>query len=244
MSIIYSPISDNQKNHHETGKARSKTTILIGSTDSYTAYTLKELFKQYDDMEVMDEVRGCLKFIQVNKELQPQINILDIGNNIFYGWLDIVKQIREVNPGVKIVLLSDLEENISNFIEGIKVGVAGYLLSTAPVEQIVPAIRAVNAGITVVDPNLAFFLANRFVHYSSRNRQNNGRDGLTGRELEVLGLVAKGYTNKDVATTIKISENTVKSHLADVYAKLGVSNRTQAIMMCSANNQLNLSGQQ
>jgi len=242
VSMVYAPISNSQENHREAGHAETKITVLIGSTNSYTSYTLKELLKQYDDIEVLDEVKGCLNFVRVNKELQPQINIIDIANNVFYGWMDLVKQIRDVNPAVKLILLSDLEENISNFIEGIKMGVSGYLLSTSPVEQIVPAIRAVNAGITVVDPNVAFFLASRFVHYSSRNKQNAGRDGLTNRELEILGLVAKGYTNKDIATTFKISENTVKSHLADIYAKLGVSNRTQAIMMCSANNQLNLSG--
>lgn len=212
-----------------------RISILIGSTDSYTSYTLKELLKPYTDIQVLGDVRGCIKLIEVNRQLQPQINILDIGNNIFYGWLDIVKQIRDVNPGTKIVLLSDLEENISNFIEGIKVGVTGYLLSTAPVHQIIPAIRAVQAGITVVDPNLAFFVASRFIHNANRNRQHIGKDGLTNKETEIIGLAAKGFTNRDIATTLKISENTVKAHLADVYGKLGVSNRTQAIMICMSN---------
>jgi len=210
-------------------------TVLIGSTNSYTFYTLKELLKHYSDIRVLGEVRGCIKFVEVNRELQPQINILDIGNNIFYGWLDIVRQIRDVNPLTKIILLSDLEENISNFIEGIKVGVDGYLVSTAPVEQIVPAIRAVNAGMAVVDPNLAFFVAKRFIHNSTRNRQSAGKDGLTPREIEIIGLASKGFTNRDIAATMKISENTVKAHLADVFGKLGVSNRTQAIMICMAN---------
>lgn len=222
----------------ENGSTEVATiSILIGSTNSYTSFTLKELFKQYSDIKVLGEVRDCIKFVNLNRELQPQINILDIGNNIFYGWLDIVKQIRDVNPETRIILLSDLEENISNFIEGIKVGVSGYLLSTAPVEQIVPALRAVNAGITVVDPNLAFFVANRFIHNSARNRQNVGRDGLTPKEIEIIGLAAKGFTNRDIANSMKISENTVKAHLADVFGKLGVSNRTQAIMICMANGQ-------
>ncbi len=210
-------------------------TVLIGSTNSYTSYTLKELLKHYSDIRVLGEVRDCIKFINLNRELQPQINILDIGNNIFYGWLDIVRQIRDVNPATKIILLSDLEENISNFIEGIKVGVAGYLVSTAPVEQIVPAIRAVNAGIAVVDPNLAFFVAKRFIHNSTRNRQSIGKDGLTPKEIEIIGLASKGFTNRDIAATMKISENTVKAHLAGVFGKLGVSNRTQAIMIYMAN---------
>lgn len=219
------------------GQPEATITVLIGSTDSYTSYTLKELLKHYSDIRVLGEIRECIKNIELNRELQPQINILDIGNNIFYGWLDLVKQIKDVNPTTKIILLSDLEENISNFIEGVKVGVSGYLISTAPVEQIVPAIRAVNAGIAVVDPNLAFYLANRFLHNSSRNRQNAGKDGLTPREVEIMGLAAKGFTNRDIATAMKISENTVKAHLADIFGKLGVSNRTQAIMICMANGQ-------
>jgi DNA-binding NarL/FixJ family response regulator len=244
MHRVYTQINDDKLNNNDERKESvSKTTILIGSTDSYTSYTLKELFKRFEDMDVIGEAKECLKFIRLNKELQPNVNIIDVGNYIFYDWVELVKQARNVNPGVKIVLLSDIEENILNFIEGLKLGVVGYLLSTAPVGQIVPAIRAVNAGITVVDPNLAYCLANRFVHHSSRNKQSSGHDRLTSREIEIIGLVAKGYTNKNIANTIKISENTVKAHLADIFSKLGVSNRTQAIIMCSANNQIDLQGQ-
>jgi len=218
------------------GKAyKAPITVLVGSSNTYTFFALRELLKRYMEIEVLDEVKGCLKLIEANRELKPHINILDIGNNIFYGWSDLVKQIRDVNPETKIILLSDLEENISNFIEGIKVGVDGYLISTAPVEQIVPAIHAVNAGITVVDPNLAFFIAQRYTYNSTRNKQILGKDGLTPKEKEIIGLAAKGFTNRDIATTLKISENTVKSHFADIFGKLGVSNRTQAIMICMAN---------
>jgi DNA-binding NarL/FixJ family response regulator len=133
----------------------------------------------------------------------------------------VMGRIRSTSPDARIVVLTTFETD-SEVSGAIKSGAKGYLLKDTPRELLVQTIRRVHAGETCIPAELV-----------ARLIAGMSAESLTDRELEVLKLVARGLSNKEVATTLAISETTVKTHLRGVFAKLGVLSRTEAIATAS-----------
>jgi two-component system, NarL family, response regulator LiaR len=145
--------------------------------------------------------------------------------------IEATRRIKAVAPGIAILVLTayDSEQYVFAFLEA---GAAGYLLKDVSVDELVKAIRAVDAGESILHPAIARKVVN---HFSHRSDQKQGVDDLleqlTDREVEVLRLAAKGMSNRDISSELCISVRTVQTHLSNVFNKLGVGSRTEAVVL-------------
>jgi two-component system NarL family response regulator len=145
--------------------------------------------------------------------------------------IDATRAISEVIPTAKILMLtvSDEEEDL---YDAIKAGANGYLLKEISIEEVASAIRAVVTGQSLISPSMASKLLNEFTSLAKRaeERQSVPTPRLTDRELEVLKLVAQGMSNREIATELYISENTVKNHVRNILEKLHLHSRMEAVV--------------
>jgi DNA-binding NarL/FixJ family response regulator len=143
--------------------------------------------------------------------------------------IEATRHIKAVIPQIAVLVLTayDSEQYVFAFLEA---GAAGYLLKDVSVEKLVEAIRAVHAGESVLHPTITRKVINRFARTEEQPSTKNGLEQITDRELEVLGLAARGMSNRDIARELSISVRTVQTHLSNVFNKMGVGSRTEAVM--------------
>jgi two-component system NarL family response regulator len=141
---------------------------------------------------------------------------------------------KEVVPSAKIVMLtiSDEEEDL---FEAIRAGASGYLLKDIPLDEVAEVVRAVHDGQSLINPSMAGKLLTEFATLAKRDDEERVQQlpapKLTGREMEVLKLVARGMNNRDIAKELFISENTVKNHVRNILEKLQIHSRMEAVMI-------------
>jgi two-component system response regulator DegU len=139
--------------------------------------------------------------------------------------IQATKAIRDKHPDAKIVILTMLDQE-GYVYEAIKAGATGYMLKSTSSDELVNAIQTVNEGKALLHPDATAQLLKEFVSLA----QNKAKDyGLSNREMEVLQLLSEGKTNKEVAKALWISEQTVKTHVAHIFDKLGTSDRTETV---------------
>ena len=199
----------------------SKRIRIIVADDHVTVREgLAAIIGRQSDMQVVAEAANGAEAFDRWLEHRPDVLLLDLRMPILDG-IGVMGRIRSRAPEARIVVLTtfDTDSEISGAIKG---GAKGYLLKDAPREVLVETIRKVHAGETCIPAEL---VAKLVAGISSED--------LTDRELEVLKLVARGMSNKEVATHLAISETTVKTHLRSTFAKLRVLSRTEAIATAS-----------
>jgi NarL family two-component system response regulator LiaR len=173
--------------------------------------------------EVVGEADDGREAVEKAVALQPDVLLLDLRMPEMDG-LEACRHVRARAPLVRIVVLTSFAEDEDVF-GAITAGAASYIMKDIGPEALVSTIRAVAGGQSVFDSHMADRVRNR------RGGSSEGDNGiLSPREMEVLRLMARGLTNRQIATTLWISEATVKSHVSHVLAKLGQSDRTQAIV--------------
>jgi two-component system NarL family response regulator len=195
----------------------SKPIRIIVADDHVTVREgLAAIIGRQPDMRVVAEAANGGEACDLWLEHRPDVLLLDLRMPILDG-IGVMGRIRSTAPEARIVVLTtfDTDSELSGAIKG---GAKGYLLKDAPRDVLVETIRKVHAGETCIPAEL---VAKLVAGVSSED--------LTDRELEVLTLVARGMSNKEVATDLAISETTVKTHLRGVFAKLRVLSRTEAI---------------
>jgi two-component system NarL family response regulator len=194
--------------------------IMVADDHVTVREGLAAIVGRQPDMQVVAEAANGEEACDRWHEHRPDILLLDLRMPIL-GGIGVMRRIRSTAAQARIVVLTtfDTDSEISDAIKG---GAKGYLLKDAPRELLVETIRKVHAGETCVPAEL---VAKLVAGVSS--------ESLTDRELEVLKLVARGLSNKEVATHLDISETTVKTHLRGVFAKLRVLSRTEAIAAAS-----------
>lgn len=179
------------------------------------------------DIELVGEATDGLQVIAMARELTPDVVLMDICMPRMNG-LEATRQIKAEFPEVKIVILT-IAEGDQNLFEAIKGGAQGYLLKDVEPQHLVEMVRGVFRGEAPISRTAA---AKILTEFSRQAREADAGDrskaDLTTREREVLGLVAGGATNKDVAATLGISPSTAKNHLQNILAKLHLENRVQA----------------
>jgi DNA-binding NarL/FixJ family response regulator len=144
--------------------------------------------------------------------------------------IEATRQIKAVAPGIAILVLTayDSDQYIFAFLEA---GAAGYLLKDVQVDELVEAIRAVHAGESMLHPAIARRVINRFAQPEKEAKTVHiALDQLTEREIEVLKLAAKGMSNRGIAEELIISDRTVQTHLTNIFNKMGVGSRTEAVV--------------
>jgi DNA-binding NarL/FixJ family response regulator len=181
------------------------------------------------DLEIVGEAADGLAAIERAAELQPDVVMMDVRLPGISG-IEATRRIRNAQPATKVVMLtvSDDEEDLFG---AIRAGASGYLLKEVSIDEVANAIRAVVRGQALVTPSMAAKLFSEFNVLSRRvDAQHGTAPRLTDREVEVLRLVAKGMSNKEIATELVIAENTVKNHVRNILEKLQMRSRMEAAM--------------
>ena len=189
---------------------------------------LRLLFENTADLKVIGQASNREDALEESWRLKPDVIVLDINLGETNG-LELISEIRKINPKSNILLLTMYNEEV--FLEkALEEGAKGYILKKASEMELVTAIRAVGRGETYVDPSLANSLVRRALgkkHHPNKSRTTEGE--LSLREKEVLGLVALGFTNLQIAEELVISVKTVESHKANIKKKLGINRRSDLV---------------
>jgi DNA-binding NarL/FixJ family response regulator len=162
--------------------------------------------------------------MELIEEHQPDVAVLDIQMPKASG-IEVTRWVREHHREVSVLILTAFDDD-PYVMAVLQAGANGYVLKTASPEEIIRAVRDVHAGNSALDAEIV----QKIVAQVSSGIQELPVEKLTGRELEVLSLVAKGYTNKAIGVQLGISDRTVQGHLAHIFSKLQSGSRTEAVM--------------
>ncbi len=174
-----------------------------------------------EEFEVVGEAKDGVEALALARSLRPDVVIMDILMPRMDG-IAATEAIRSELPAVEVIALTSVLED-GSVASAVRAGAAGYVLKTTDADELRRAARAVAQGRVYLTPDAAALLV-------SEVRGPDQPDALTARETEVLGLVARGRSNKQIARDLVISEKTVKTHVSSILLKLGVASRTQAAL--------------
>jgi DNA-binding NarL/FixJ family response regulator len=207
-----------------TRPAPGRIRVLIVDNQAVIRAGLRRLIESYADLEVVGEAADGVQAVSETAELAPQVVILDA--QLPQGQsLDALRQIKQLSPDTHVLLLSTLDRE-EYLYETLRAGADGYALKDIAPDELAQAVRMVARGEVLVQPQIAGRLISRF---GRQGRAGGTLDVLTAREMEVLRLLARGLRNKEIAARLFVSERTVNFHLANIYQKLNVSGRTEAL---------------
>jgi DNA-binding NarL/FixJ family response regulator len=196
--------------------------ILLADDHPVVRDGLAAMLGTQPDFQVVGEAGNGAEAVAEAARLRPDVVLMDLEMPSLDG-IEAIRRLRAADPAVQVVVLTafDTDERI---LGALQAGAQGYLLKGAPRAEIFAAIRAVSAGGALIPPVVASKLLRQV-------RAAESPDALTAREREVLGLVAAGLANREIAARLSISERTVKFHVSSLLAKLGARNRTQAVRL-------------
>jgi DNA-binding NarL/FixJ family response regulator len=201
--------------------------VLVVDSLAVTRAGLRHLLENYRDVLVIGEAVDGVQAVSETAELAPRVVIMDAqlpgGQS-----LEALRQIKLLNVETRVLLLSTLERE-DYLYETLQAGADGYVLKDIQPDELAQAVRSVARGEVLVQPQIASRLISRFGRQGGQGRPINALESLTARELEVLRLLARGLRNKEIAARLYVSERTVNFHLANIYQKLNVSGRTEAL---------------
>jgi len=197
--------------------------ILVVDDHAVTRAGLRRLLEGYADFEVVGEAGDGLEALAEAQDLGPHVVLMDMRMPGMNG-LEALRQLRASNPDLRVLMLSAYEQD-EDVLESLKAGASGYVLKDIAPDELAQAIRAVSQGETLLAPGLTGKLVDRF----GRQTHEDASRMLTAREYEVLRALASGLRNKEIARQLQVSERTITFHLANIYQKLGVTSRTEAL---------------
>ena len=182
---------------------------------------LCELFAAEGDIDVVDAVGDGDEAVRSVLALQPDVVLMDVSMPDIDG-IEATRRVLAVRPETRVIMLTSFAEH-ERVIEALDSGAIGYILKDAESEELVRGVRAAAAGDSPLSPRAARALV-------TARRGRRPFEELTARELDVLKLVARGLSNKQIAWRLAISEKTVKAHMTSIFGRIGVGDRTQAAL--------------
>ena len=195
----------------------------------------RSLLAGEDDFEVVGEASNGEAAVEVVADLAPDVTLMDIRMPVLDG-IAATRRILEAGVDTRVLVLTtfDLDEYV---FEALRAGASGFLLKDAPAEELAHAIRVVAAGESLLAPGVTRRVIDAFVRRATPPvaARETRLDSLTPRELEVLGLLARGMSNLDIASRLFVSEGTTKTHVSNVLTKLGLRDRVQAVIFAYEN---------
>lgn len=191
--------------------------ILLVESQPLASIGIKTVISAQPDIKIVGEALTGTEGVSLFRKLQPDITLFGLRTPDLCG-VDAVKFIRAEFPKANIIILADRAGD-SEIRRSLENGACGFVLKDAPPEELLTAIRAVASGRRFVSPDVAEVLT-----------ENLGAEDLTKAELRVVEMVVKGASNKEISAALSITENTVKTHLKNIFEKLDVNDRTQAAL--------------
>ena len=207
--------------------------ILLVDDEQMVRMGLRLILESEDDFEVVGEAGDGAEAVALTKKLDPDVVLMDIQMPGMNG-LDATREIktlgREESSRVLILTTFELDEYV---YEALRAGASGFLLKRTPAEDLIAGIRVVHSGDALLAPSVTKRLIDEFAQrpLPEGTSQVEALEELTGREREVLSLVAKGMSNAEIAQALFLSEGTVKTHIKRIFMKLDLRDRTQAVIL-------------
>ena len=201
--------------------------VILADDHAVVRKGIREFLEMSGNVIVLAEASDGADALRVIREHLPDVAVLDIQMPNQTG-IEVTRAIRAERLPIGVLILTAFDDE--PYIRAVlQAGANGYVLKTAEAHEIVEAVQAVHEGQSVLDPVVARKL---IAHLAEPNRDASEFpvQSLTERELEVLRLTAKGYTNKAIGVELSISDRTVQGHLAKIYDKLNAASRTEAVM--------------
>ena len=203
-----------------------KIKVLLAEDHKIVREGTRQLLEQSADMEIIGEAADGLEAVRLAGELHPDVVVMDVRLPRLNG-IEATRAISTRYPTIRILILSAYDDD-SYVFPLLEAGARGYLLKTASGSELAEAIRQVIAGETTLSPRITAKLVSRLgkrgPHWEAEMSQR-----LTGREMEVLRAAASGQPNKVIAAALAISPQTVQVHLRNIFSKLGVGSRSEAV---------------
>lgn len=182
------------------------------------------MLKREPDFKIVGEASNGREAIEKAGELEPDVMLMDLRMPEIDG-VEAITQIKANKPDIKFIILTTYSDDEYIF-KGIAAGARAYLLKDAPRDELFKAIRAVSRGESLIQPVVASRLLDKLAELS---KKSPSVETLSERETEVLNLMAKGVSNKDIADQLSITQSTVKTHITSIFQKLDVTTRTEAV---------------
>jgi len=206
--------------------------VLVVDPSEVFRTGLRAVLDAETDVEIVGEVGDGAAAMQASEELQPDVVVLEVRLAGTSG-VDVARALLRARPELRILVLTWSEDEV-DLRAAVRAGAQGYLLKDVPADELAAALRTVSLGKPMVSPALAPKLMSELATAVRRDAPRaEGTARLTERELEVLRLVARGMSNRAVAESLFLSENTVKNHVRNILDKLEAHSRMEAVVKAS-----------
>ena len=207
-----------------------KTRILVVDDQNVVRDGVVTMLSFQSDMEVVGEAENGVQALEIARQRKPDVVLLDMFMPLQDG-LTTIPKIKELLPDTCILVLTSFAESDLVY-QAIKAGALGYLLKDATRLQLIQSIRDVAEGKAFIHPSIAMKVIKEIDETEDHNLME---DSLTQREMETLKLIARGYSNQEIALFLYVHERTVAKYVSNILKKLQVSNRTQAALYAVQN---------
>lgn len=198
--------------------------VVLADDHAVVREGIRRILEDAPDIRVVAEAADGEQAMEAIGRSRPDVAVLDVRMPKVSG-IDVTRWVRQDSPSTKVLVLTAYDDD-PYVLAVLEAGANGYVLKNADAENIVQSVRAVHGGKSALDPEIARKLLTRV----SGPRQDPAPEPLTGRERQVLELVAKGRTNKAIGSALGISPRTIQGHLAKIFGKLQAESRTEAVM--------------
>src|SRR5512138_168580 len=207
-----------------SSKSNPRIRILLADDHHLVRAGIRQLFESADDLQVVAEAGDGAEAQALIESQKPDVAVLDIQMPKASG-IEVTRWVRSHMPQVGVLILTAYDDD-PYVMAVLQAGANGYVLKTARPDDLIQAVRDVNEGKSALDPAITTKLMQNL--FKQADRQPT--EPLTDRELEVLRLASKGYTNKAIGIQLGISDRTVQGHLAHIFDKMHATSRTEAVM--------------
>ena len=203
--------------------------VLLVDDQAMVRAGIHMILEAENDIRVVGEAEDGAKAVTAAHKLKPDVVLMDIQMPLMNG-LEATRQITQT-PGntCRILILTTFERDDYVF-EALRAGASGFILKNAPPEDLIAAVRVVAEGNALLAPSVTRRIINEFAQRTPRVDLKAGLSSLTEREIEVMRLIAKGKTNAEIAADLFVGETTVKTHISNLFAKLDLRDRVQAVV--------------
>ena len=189
---------------------------------------IRSLLELVSDIEVVAEATDGEEALDVIRDSHPDVVLLDVRMPRKSG-LDVLQALRESNELPPTIILTTFDDQ-TVVLEGIRRGAKGFLLKDVSLEQLVNAIRTLATGGTLIQPAITERIVKIAEQAANNFPSSESPDPFTGREVEVLRLMTGGHSNREIAEALHVAEGTIKNHVSNILSKLGVRDRTRAVL--------------
>lgn len=211
--------------------------VVLADDHEIVRKGIHDLLEEEDDIQVVAEATNGREAVDLTLEHRPDVAVLDIQMPEMTG-IEATRQIKAKAPEIRILVLTAYDDDPYIFAV-LQAGAGGYVLKNAPASELVRAVRTIAAGGSAMDPTVTAKVMAQLSSGKPLGAQA-AVEGLTRREIDVLRLAAKGHTNRAIGLELGISDRTVQGHLANIFGKLGVTTRTEAVLLAMKQGWLTL----